>query len=240
MLADMLKDPRWEALFRPRKGHLLCFRGPAAMPPLRHGMMEMGYTQVDAFPAWHDPHRGCPVLMPDGVCRLASALMHSVGRHLLADAMGHTNIRQGCTRAGACVTPNVQLWTEGHMLASLPSHVQALHIMFQGGCIAWPRCLNTALLWPCTQHEGNDGAVAESLNHPLNMLCSTMSQQLELVMKVPISLSRPPKTCLGMSWWAARGSLLALTPCQAQPLYNRYWSVLLISCPVLQWNCMMS
>ena len=76
MLADMLGDPRWEALFRPRKGHLLCFRGPTAMPPLHHGMMEMGYTQVDVFPAWHDTHRGCPVLMPDGVCRWASALMH--------------------------------------------------------------------------------------------------------------------------------------------------------------------
>ena len=46
MLADMLGDPRWEALFRPRKGHLLCFQGPTGMPPLHHGMMEMGYTQV--------------------------------------------------------------------------------------------------------------------------------------------------------------------------------------------------
>eukprot|EP00891_Asterochloris_glomerata_P004689 jgi/Astpho2/4689/fgenesh1_pg.00067_%23_177_t len=45
MLTDMLGDPRWEALFRPRKGHLLCFQRPTAMPLLHHGMMEMGYTQ---------------------------------------------------------------------------------------------------------------------------------------------------------------------------------------------------
>ena len=46
MLADMLGDPRWETLFKPRRGHLLCFQGPTGMPPLHHGMMEMGYTQV--------------------------------------------------------------------------------------------------------------------------------------------------------------------------------------------------
>lgn len=49
MLTDMLGDPRWEALFRPRKGHLLCFQRPTAMPLLHHGMMEMGYTQVPTF-----------------------------------------------------------------------------------------------------------------------------------------------------------------------------------------------
>ncbi len=45
-LADQLADVRWAAAFRPRRGLLLEMPRPGGMPPVQHGMMELGYTQV--------------------------------------------------------------------------------------------------------------------------------------------------------------------------------------------------
>ena len=39
----------WEGALRPRKGHLLDVPMPAGMPPLRHGLMEIGYSAVQFF-----------------------------------------------------------------------------------------------------------------------------------------------------------------------------------------------
>lgn len=46
LLADNLADDRWRSVFQPRRGHLLEVQAPPSMPPLRHGLMELGYTQV--------------------------------------------------------------------------------------------------------------------------------------------------------------------------------------------------
>lgn len=46
LLGSTTGDARWPDVFKPRRGHLLELDPPAAMPPLRHGLMEMGYTQV--------------------------------------------------------------------------------------------------------------------------------------------------------------------------------------------------
>ncbi|KAK9830316.1 hypothetical protein WJX72_010961 [[Myrmecia] bisecta] len=35
----------WATQFQPRRGHLLEFEAPEGMPPVRHGLMEMGYTK---------------------------------------------------------------------------------------------------------------------------------------------------------------------------------------------------
>ncbi|KAL3150373.1 hypothetical protein ABBQ32_000212 [Trebouxia sp. C0010 RCD-2024] len=45
LLGSTTGDARWPDVFKPRRGHLLELDPPAAMPPLRHGLMEMGYTQ---------------------------------------------------------------------------------------------------------------------------------------------------------------------------------------------------
>lgn len=45
-LADQMADVRWAAAFRPRRGLLLEMPRPGSMPPVQHGMMEVGYTQV--------------------------------------------------------------------------------------------------------------------------------------------------------------------------------------------------
>lgn len=45
-LAEQLADVRWAAAFRPRRGLLLEMPRPAGMPPLGHGLMELGYTRV--------------------------------------------------------------------------------------------------------------------------------------------------------------------------------------------------
>ncbi|PRW45110.1 glycine oxidase isoform X1 isoform A [Chlorella sorokiniana] len=44
-LADQMADVRWAAAFRPRRGLLLEMPRPGSMPPVQHGMMELGYTQ---------------------------------------------------------------------------------------------------------------------------------------------------------------------------------------------------
>ena len=46
LLGSTTGDARWREVFKPRRGHLLELHPPAGMPPLRHGLMEMGYTQV--------------------------------------------------------------------------------------------------------------------------------------------------------------------------------------------------
>ncbi|DBA78931.1 hypothetical protein WJX77_006610 [Trebouxia sp. C0004] len=45
LLSTATGDDRWREVFKPRRGHLLELQLPAGMPPLRHGLMEMGYTQ---------------------------------------------------------------------------------------------------------------------------------------------------------------------------------------------------
>lgn len=45
-LADQMADVRWAAAFRPRRGLLLEMPRPGSMPPVQHGMMEVGYMQV--------------------------------------------------------------------------------------------------------------------------------------------------------------------------------------------------
>lgn len=47
LLGSTTGDARWQEVFKPRRGHLLELDPPAGMPPLRHGLMEMGYTQVN-------------------------------------------------------------------------------------------------------------------------------------------------------------------------------------------------
>lgn len=44
-LAAQLEDERWDAAFRPRRGLLLEMPRPAGMHAVRHGLMEVGYTQ---------------------------------------------------------------------------------------------------------------------------------------------------------------------------------------------------
>ena len=46
LLSTATGDNRWQEVFKPRRGHLLELQLPPGMPPLRHGLMEMGYTQV--------------------------------------------------------------------------------------------------------------------------------------------------------------------------------------------------
>ena len=46
LLADSLGEEHLREAFVPRKGHLLEISSPAGMPPLRHGLMELGYTHV--------------------------------------------------------------------------------------------------------------------------------------------------------------------------------------------------
>ena len=46
LLGNTTGDARWRDVFKPRRGHLLELDSPAKMPQLRHGLMEMGYTQV--------------------------------------------------------------------------------------------------------------------------------------------------------------------------------------------------
>ena len=46
LLTHSLQDDRWQRVFKPRRGHLLEVQPPPAMPPLQHGLMELGYTQV--------------------------------------------------------------------------------------------------------------------------------------------------------------------------------------------------
>lgn len=43
---DSPAQAHWREAFRPRKGHLLELQPPAGMPPVRHGLMELGYTSV--------------------------------------------------------------------------------------------------------------------------------------------------------------------------------------------------
>ena len=52
MLSTATGDDTWQEVFKPRRGHLLELQLPAGMPPLRHGLMEMGYTQVTHTPAF--------------------------------------------------------------------------------------------------------------------------------------------------------------------------------------------
>ena len=51
LLAAITGNDRWREVFKPRRGHLLELDVPAGMSPLRHGLMEMGYTQVGPAPA---------------------------------------------------------------------------------------------------------------------------------------------------------------------------------------------
>lgn len=51
LLGTTTGDARWRDVFKPRRGHLLELDPPAGMPRLRHGLMEMGYTQVRQIPA---------------------------------------------------------------------------------------------------------------------------------------------------------------------------------------------
>lgn len=44
-LAEQLGNPAWKELVQPRRGHLLEVPRPEAMPVLKHGLMEMGYTK---------------------------------------------------------------------------------------------------------------------------------------------------------------------------------------------------
>ncbi len=52
LLSTATGDDKWQDVFKPRRGHLLELQLPAGMPPLRHGLMEMGYTQVTHTPAF--------------------------------------------------------------------------------------------------------------------------------------------------------------------------------------------
>ena len=45
-LAEQLADARWAGAFRPRRGLLLEMPRPPGMAPVRHGLMEMGYTKA--------------------------------------------------------------------------------------------------------------------------------------------------------------------------------------------------
>ena len=47
-LAEQLADARWADAFRPRRGLLLEMPRPAGMAPVRHGLMEMGYTKASS------------------------------------------------------------------------------------------------------------------------------------------------------------------------------------------------
>lgn len=44
-LAEQTGETRWADAFHPRRGLLLEMPRPADMPPVAHGLMEMGYTQ---------------------------------------------------------------------------------------------------------------------------------------------------------------------------------------------------
>lgn len=54
LLGSTTGDARWREVFKPRRGHLLELDPPAGMPPLHHGLMEMGYTQVSCIPEKSD------------------------------------------------------------------------------------------------------------------------------------------------------------------------------------------
>lgn len=49
LLGRITGNAAWQEVFEPRRGHLLELRPPAGMPPVRHGVMEMSYTQVQAM-----------------------------------------------------------------------------------------------------------------------------------------------------------------------------------------------
>ncbi len=46
LLAAASGDARYSALLQPRRGHLLEVAAPPGMAPVRHGIMEAGYTKV--------------------------------------------------------------------------------------------------------------------------------------------------------------------------------------------------
>lgn len=50
LLAHSLGHDMWRSIFKPRRGHLLEVQAPPSMPPLQHGLMEIGYTQVCLLP----------------------------------------------------------------------------------------------------------------------------------------------------------------------------------------------
>ena len=54
LLGSTTGDARWHEVFKPRRGHLLELDPPPGMAPLRHGLMEMGYTQVGCTPQKSD------------------------------------------------------------------------------------------------------------------------------------------------------------------------------------------
>lgn len=43
-----LADHRWHQRLLPRRGHLLELQAPPSMPPVKHGLMELEYTQVSS------------------------------------------------------------------------------------------------------------------------------------------------------------------------------------------------
>lgn len=69
LLSTATGDDRWQEVFKPRRGHLLELQLPSGMPPLRHGLMEMGYTQVST----------CNILQPQRMLCAASALFAVYG-----------------------------------------------------------------------------------------------------------------------------------------------------------------
>jgi len=46
LLAESLGEEVWRTALQPRKGHLLEIQPPNGQPGIRHGLMEMGYTNV--------------------------------------------------------------------------------------------------------------------------------------------------------------------------------------------------
>lgn len=89
LLGSTTGDTRWHEVFKPRRGHLLELDPPAGMPPLRHGLMEMGYTQVSCIPlcfrfamccVWslmHSKVKGRRAL----ICKLLSLRSYSIKAH---------------------------------------------------------------------------------------------------------------------------------------------------------------